>query len=413
MQLPLLEDNARFSCGSCTACCNQPWRTMIEADRAAALDRHDWSRYPALMGRRFYQPAADGREGYFDLAKGEGTKCLFLDTDGLCIIHKELGPDAKPKMCRQFPYLPSRTWTDDRISLNFGCPSVQKAKGDILAAQREDILAVTPLSTRPHKGIGVRVPLTGTSTISHEQYESALNEALRIFGDDRPGDVWSRFEALLCRILELFPAIAGQAAPDIPSVTGQPPQKSPMPARLLFAATLYPDTISADKTGRVGFFKRFTLLPRLMSLAQLRGVYASRLLARNIAIDRVVAHPVAGELEPAATRLLLRYFRSRFWLRNLVGTRLPVIAGIHQHIHDFNAILFLARAEAEHQGADVLSEGIVRKALTCVEFHLANQSRLYEQTLKGYLRGHLCDARLAFQSLRLMAPQPAEANLSA
>src|SRR5262245_22506636 len=110
MQLPIiLDDSGRFSCGSCTQCCDQPWRTVIEADKAAALDRHDWTKYPQLAGHRFYHAPADGQPGMLDLAKGEGTKCIFLDIDKRCIIHKELGAAAKPAMCRQFPYLPSVT----------------------------------------------------------------------------------------------------------------------------------------------------------------------------------------------------------------------------------------------------------------------------------------------------------------
>lgn len=416
MQLPLLEDSARFSCGSCTACCNQPWRTMIEADLAAALDRHDWSRYPQLAGKRFHQPAADGRPGYFDLAKGDGTKCLFLDTDGLCIIHKELGPDAKPKMCRQFPFLPSRTWTDDRVSLNFGCPSVQAARGTPLDSQRDEIVAVTPLSTRPHKGTGVSVQFDQKQTISHELYESILGQASAYFAEDHKADVWSRFAKLLQHMETVRGN--GESKVDHPQATLQPGMDGhtsalPMPARMLFASTLFPDTLPAEKTGKIGFLKRFTLFPKLLSIAQLRGVYASRVLGRNVAVDRVMRHEVSATIEPAAERLLVRYFRSRFWLRLLVGTRLPIVAGVHQHIHDFNAIVFLARAEAQHVGSTVLTEPIIRKALTCVEFHLANQSRLYEQTLKGWLRSQLCDLHLARHSLRLMALAPQPSAVSA
>lgn len=416
MQLPLLEDSANFSCGSCTACCNQPWRTMIEADRAAALDRHDWSRYPQLVGRRFHQPAADGRPGYFDLAKGEDTKCLFLDTDGLCIIHKELGPDAKPKMCRQFPYLPSRTWTDDRVSLNFGCPSVQAERGKLLASQRDEIVAVTPLSTRPHKGTGSTIQFDQKQTVSHEVYESILDRATECFAEDHEADIWTRFARLLHH-LETVRA-DGEDRVNPPQATSQPRMDGhasalPMPARMLFAATLFPDTLPAEKTGKIGFLKRFTLFPKLLSIAQLRGVYASRVLGRNVAVDRVMRHQVSPTINPAPERLLLRYFRSRFWLRLLVGTRLPIVAGVHQHIHDFNAIIFLARAEARHVGSTVLTEPIIRRALTCVEFHLANQSRLYDQTLKGWLRTQLCNLQLAGDGLRLMAIAPQPAALSA
>jgi len=112
MRLQVVDDAVRFSCGSCTACCDQPWRTMIEASKAQALDEHDFNAYPQLAGKEFYhkskaqrnprhgQPDTNRPEPLYPLAKGEGTRCLFLDSDGLCIIHKELGPEAKPNMCR-------------------------------------------------------------------------------------------------------------------------------------------------------------------------------------------------------------------------------------------------------------------------------------------------------------------------
>jgi hypothetical protein len=183
-----------------------------------------------------------------------------------------------------------------------------------------------------------------------------------------------------------------------------------MGARLLFAATLHPDTVPGDAGSGMGFFRRLTLIPKLLSLAKLSGGYASRLLGRNVSIDDVFRHPVAEALDPAATRLLLRTFRARLWQRLLTGTRLPVIAGVHQHIQDFNAIIFLARAEAQVTGATLLTEPLIRQALTRVEFHLANQARLYDRTLKNWMRSQLCDLGVAAHSLRLMALEPPQST---
>ena len=104
-------------------------------------------------------------------------------------------------------------------------------------------------------------------------------------------------------------------------------------------------------------------MPRLMALATLAGTYPSRLLGRNICINEVMEYELPEELETGATQVLVRYFRSRLWQRYLAGTRLNLIAGVHQHIHDLNAIVFLARAEAQQTHAPQLTEGIIRKAL--------------------------------------------------
>lgn len=433
MRLQVVDDAVRFSCGSCTACCDQPWRTMIEASKAQALDEHDFSAYPQLAGKGFYhkskaernprhgQPDTPRPESLYPLAKGEGSRCLFLDTDGLCIIHKELGPEAKPNMCRQFPLLSARNWVEDRVSVNFGCPSVQKDKGRMLTEQGGEIAEVVTLSDRPARP-EASVFLDLLQKITQAECTALLDRAMELFEAGRSKNVWEAFAALCSMLAAAREAEGesarghGQAEPVRGTQSrGSPidttpvvrsyaePSSAPMPVRLLFAATLYPDTVPPDAVDGLGFFRRLTLIPKLMSLATLSGGYASRLLGRNVSINRVLAHEVEPALPDEATDLLLRYFRSRIWQRTLAGTRLPIVAAVHQHIHDLNAILFFARAEAAEQGVPRLTGEIIRQSLTRVEFHLANQARLYDHTMKGWLKARLCDLDLARESLRLMA----------
>lgn len=409
MRLQVIEKDARFSCGSCGACCNQPWRTSIEADKAAALDRHDFSKYSRLAGKRFYHAAADGREGFFDLAKGEGTKCLFLDTDGLCIIHKELGAEAKPGMCRQFPLISSRTWVDERVSLNFACPSVQGGKGELLTNQASDIAAIVPLSGRPVQA-DERVPLNARMTISMTENDALLGAIERLFESGAAGDIWTRLSRSLDLVEQAIAKQAGglavnhanESSGSVESLAN--PATAPLGTRMLFAATLQPDTMPADLTGRLGFLGRLTLIPKLMTLASLSGTYPSRVLGRNVTIQDVLSHPVSPSLDDESTAMLSRYLHSRVWQRALMGTRLSILAGLHQHIHDVNAVLFFARAEAAEENSPAIDAGHIRRGLAFVEFHLANQARVYDQTLKGWLRGQLNDIAMARTSLRLMRP---------
>ncbi len=413
MELPILEKNTRFSCASCGDCCNQPWRTVIEADKAAALDDHDFSSYPRLVGRRYYHPPADGQPGFFDLAKVEGTKCLFLDTDGLCIIHKELGEAAKPRMCRQFPFISSRTRVDHRISANFGCPSVQANRGRLLTEQVDDIAQVVSASDAASK-FDATVPFNGRQTITLAECDAMLDQAMDVLGEHRAGNIWDRFTELLGLLAAYprsLPGLANkQTEPAAAVAPFSQPMRAPLAARMLFAATLQPDTIPADTVGRMSLLGRLSTIPNLRALASLSGAYASRLLGRNVRIDEVLRHPVEPDLEPASTRLLLRYFRSRFWLRTLIGTRLSIVGGVHQHIHDLNVVLFFARAEAQNAGVCCLAEATIRRGLGLVELHLANQPRLYDQVLTGWLRRQLNDLGLAAQSLKLMALSPVKAT---
>ncbi|GAG22906.1 unnamed protein product, partial [marine sediment metagenome] len=255
---------------SCTFCCDQPWRTLIEADKAQALDGHDFSAYPQLAGRSFYHQSKDDGEGRYRLAKGEGTRCLFLDTDDLCIIHKELGAQAKPHMCRQFPFLAAYTWVDERVSANYGCPSVQASEGARFVDQAEEVAELVPRRQREPKP-GTSVPLDSSCLLTPDQNDALLARAVSLFDIERDGDVWSRFAellALLVGVRERRMANAGQddelvdllrsgddlpGMPEVPQIAAYAqPGQSPMGVRLLFAATLYPDTIPADAVRKMG-----------------------------------------------------------------------------------------------------------------------------------------------------------------
>jgi Fe-S-cluster containining protein len=418
-RLRVLDDREHFACGACSRCCKQPWRTSIEADKAEALRYHDFSKYPSLKDVKLFHPPADGRAGYFDLGKRDDDSCIFLDTDGLCIIHKELSYDAKPSMCMQFPYLPARTPTEDRVSLNFGCPAVQNREGPPLADQGADVGKVIPLSPRPANPEAV-VPLDESRVLTWREYEALMDRLVAAFDADRPVDPWRSFAQVLttCEAVrrfkdagrddDLVPLLRDDAplpdSPDVPEIEAfARADRAPLAARMLFAATLYPDTMPMQATGKLGMRTRLMLIPRLMSLAKLNGAYPSRILARNISVDGTIAHAIRPELDKAGAVLLQRYLRSRFWMRLQVGNRVPVLGGVHQHILDFNAIIFLARNEALHRDEDRLTESTIAAGLTGVELHVANQLRLYDQAMRKWFIPMLDEPNVALSSLRLMA----------
>ena len=422
MRLQVIDDSVNFSCGSCTACCNQPWRTLVEKEKVPAIEAHDFSAYPQLAGKTFYYESKRVPPGYFELAKGEGNKCLFLDTDGLCIIHKELGEPAKPHMCRQFPLIPSHTPTDDRVSANYGCPAIQQRSGTPITEQADEIKNLVKLSAVPADPEAT-VKLAGPIEVSMAESDALYERAMRIFAPDHEGDLWQRFAELLATLMWVgknkqsadggdTPAIvdmlcADSPLPDMPEI---PPIRAfnrvpdiPTSAKMLFTATLYPDTVPSGSMESMGFSQRLLLIPRLMSLATQNGAYASRLLECNISVRDVMRHDVGERLEDDSSALLLRYFRSRFWQRTALSKNLSLVAGMHQHILDFNAVLFFARASAHREGTDHLTSPMIRKALQVVEFHLANQYRLYHMTLKKWLVGQLNSPQAALASLRMMA----------
>jgi Fe-S-cluster containining protein len=431
MRLQVLDPETKFSCGSCTKCCDQPWGTLIERDKAEALKKHDFSNYPQLAGKAFYHADKETPEQYYVLAKGEGTRCLFLDADGLCIIHKEMGPQAKPYPCLKFPYTVIETPVDSRISVDFGCPAVQSQSGPQLTEQLDDINAVVEVSDRAVNR-DARVALDPQCSLSMDEADALYDRLWRLFESTNDQDMWTRFSAALsllvgvrrykqqvssnetdATLIELLRSDAKLPnMPDVTEITAYTkPAEASSPARLLFASTVFRDTVPASSSFCMSFWKRLTMFPKLMSLARLNGAYPSRLLGRNIDINEVLAHPVEPDIDDAGTDLLLRYMRSRIWQRTLMGTRLSIIAGMHQHIHDFSAVVFFARAETQHTGKNRLDESLIRFGLNRVEFHLASQQRLFDQNIIGWFSNQLQSPTVALQSLRLMSLVPAPVQI--
>jgi len=418
-----IDESVVFDCRCCGACCSAPWRITLKGEQINRIQTHDWSKYPAFAGKTFFYPAADGQPDRYDLAKNEAGRCLFLDTDRLCIIHKELGPEAKPFMCRQFPYLLTRTWTDDRVSVSYGCPAVQGREGTPLPKHKESIQALIPISKSPCRP---EAPWAFDSKIriTPPEAEAFFDRAVRIFGDDREESLWTRFAELLT-VLEAVREFKEPARNEpgvmidfLKSETVRPegsataevqgyenPSLAPLGSRFLFAATLFPDTLTRDSRSSGGLFQRLRRIPKLLALAGLAGEYSSLFLGRRINVTDLMEAQMAPAIPDSARGLLLRYFRSRFWQRFPSGTHLTIVSGIHQHIHDFNAVLFFARALYLGRGDTAISNEDIGAALQIVEFHLANQIRLYTHTLKGYLKSALDSLPLAAASLRLMAPK--------
>jgi lysine-N-methylase len=75
------------------------------------------------------------------LAKRADGACVFLEEDGLCRIHKELGFEAKPLICRMFPLQLIPHEKQAVLTLRRACPSAAADRGLELAEQLADAQA--------------------------------------------------------------------------------------------------------------------------------------------------------------------------------------------------------------------------------------------------------------------------------
>lgn len=128
--LPIVE---RWDCHRCGVCCRGSLIYLDAAD-LEQLRGQRWDERPEFRGQRLV--VRDGWFGGQRLAQRPDGRCVFLDDDGLCRVHKEFGADAKPHICRMFP-LQVVPAGEDRFVLTTrrSCPSAAADKGRPVSEQ--------------------------------------------------------------------------------------------------------------------------------------------------------------------------------------------------------------------------------------------------------------------------------------
>jgi Fe-S-cluster containining protein len=409
MRVAHLDPNISFDCSLCTWCCDQPWDTEIEPEKAEAVQAHNWSaNFPQLTGKELVLTRRLGKGERLVLQKGEGNRCIFLDDDNLCIIHKELGLEAKPDGCIQFPFIRMAGPDDDYISANFGCRAVQEAMGRKLPEHAGS------LPQFPAAGMAEDVRLSVSESIASSDLSAVVGRLQDIFSDPSL-NIWGAFADAVVFVTAVaeysgkdrsdrlaagdWEEFGVQESPKITPLKS--PFEAPMASRFLFATTLYAD-VFPHMLANPTFFERLSVVPKLMSLAQMKGVFFSKFLAREVNVSNVWRASLGDDLDADGHRFLARYCRARFWQRLMIGKGLSVLGGLHQMIQDLNAILFYSRAEAMERGAGSLDESLIKRGAHIVEFHIANQTRVFEQVLRKYIVKNFESPMLTMHSLRLM-----------
>jgi hypothetical protein len=116
------------------------------------------------------------------LRRRKDGSCLLLDDDGLCRIHKRLGHAAKPRVCRQFPYVFINAPTGPRVAATCECTTRHRSvqSGAPLEESREEIESLYSGTTPYRARFRVRVSSPGRLLTNPEygELEQALADAI-------------------------------------------------------------------------------------------------------------------------------------------------------------------------------------------------------------------------------------------
>jgi Fe-S-cluster containining protein len=184
-RLPLvIASSLRFSCHRCGECCRN-FTVGLDDGEAERIAAHDWATEDRRFRKGFTVPGVDPwGESRDQLVRRADGRCTFLADDGACLIEARLGHEAKPRICRKFPYVFVRAPDGERACVSVECASRYRSLGDgePLEAQRDELEALARAS-RPYR-TRWRVQLApGERFLTSEGYldlERALRQELPV-----------------------------------------------------------------------------------------------------------------------------------------------------------------------------------------------------------------------------------------
>lgn len=150
---PLVLPESRFTCQGSGACCRVYDFGPLDDEDVARLDALPIAeRLPDLGPGPFVrrETSNEGPEGWFLERKDE--RCIFLGEDRRCRIHATFGADAKPTVCRLFPWRILATWRGVKFFDQSECSTFATSAldGEPIAAQLAPMLALVPPRPRLH-----------------------------------------------------------------------------------------------------------------------------------------------------------------------------------------------------------------------------------------------------------------------
>jgi Fe-S-cluster containining protein len=166
-----------FTCQSCGDCCRGDWLIGVDDVSHGALkdaghgDKFKPLPLPLLSGERM------------TFVRAPGGACVFLSGDNRCGIHNDLGYEAKPQVCREFPYHFVETPDGITAGLSFACSAVLNHQGVPLAEQSGAVSAVAAGSARITP-IPDPIVLYSGVDIDWPRYRAIEEGLLAVMGDE-------------------------------------------------------------------------------------------------------------------------------------------------------------------------------------------------------------------------------------
>lgn len=178
----LLPVTEYWDCHGCGICCRHVIIPLSE-EEYERIRGQGWDKHPELAGHRLFVRTRFGTSKYRLAHRPDGF-CVFLSPQGRCRIHEKFGADAKPLVCRMFPYQLVPLERFAYLTLRHNCPSVISQQGRSLAEQEEDWRPLVE-NQRFQMTLTPPPPLTVTYRGNWNQFLYVANAVERFLTDTR------------------------------------------------------------------------------------------------------------------------------------------------------------------------------------------------------------------------------------
>ncbi|HAX61917.1 MAG TPA: hypothetical protein DCX95_05105 [Elusimicrobia bacterium] len=167
----IIPENFCYTClPNCAVCCKN-WSIDIDEETYKNLSKVEWEKISEkFVGRKKF--IEENNRKYFELIDD---KCIFLDDDKYCLIHKKLGFDAKTSTCKIYPFKFIKTADGIIVRLSFVCPSIIKNTGIPLEEQIAEIEKIASLKPEQMRRINETVAVNEDFKISWPDYKKLEN----------------------------------------------------------------------------------------------------------------------------------------------------------------------------------------------------------------------------------------------
>jgi lysine-N-methylase len=370
-----------FTCSRCADCCRS-WNVMLGPGEEEGLRALDWrGREEDLVGAvTVAETQLAGGRRVRRLARRADGACVYLGADDLCRIHRHFGGEAKPLMCRLYPFGFYAVAERVAVDCSFACRAISTGSGAPLAERVPEwtaLLGETPAQEGRHRLTRER-PLGGAVLWEMEHHLLGLLSAAEL----------SVFDRVRCCLQLVRLATSGDAG------TAAAAQLRAAVARgLPRQIARIPRGGGMDRTQRTIFYQWLFLalnpVPAnfdLLAPAQRRREEEVRLAAahrfvaregpprvagRDLTVDWSAIDAVDAErLTGASSPRLEQYLRAK-----LIGQRflvageeeLPLVEAVPLFLLLYPMAIWTSRALAAERGARTVGDDDLRRAIALLD----------------------------------------------